>query len=671
MSHRHRIARYFPVVASCVLVASVSGQVGARIMPVPGAGGGAINLPYNVADNQGNTWMIYNGGQFQQQGNNPTFSQSGMLMINGNQPNQRNNQAKLDPATGEVVLENMNAQGMQLTRRIKIDKESGSVRYVDILKNSGNAEVTLPVTMQANLNYGVNGSQTVTDPKRKGQAFAWAGQTGNNQGAGFMFAGKGAKVAPTLNHQQGNNVVQATMQVKVPAGKSVALVHFYTTAASLDQAQKWASDMKESKMLSDIPRDIRKLIVNFPTSTDLVGDLELLRGDVFDVIELRGGDQVRGTIKEASFKLNTSFGAVDLPADRIVSMFNIGAIVPRQLMVTGDGEIFGGTLENQTISIELSNGQLTRIPLQQVSRLGYRKRAGEPEVVEFDKPFVSLRSGDRVAVKSPTTPFEFVTRFGRLQIDPASLAALSFQGEEQAAHLITLNDGSKFSGIAPAETYEMTLPGAGQVVKFPSATVARVQLTKPAPELDEDNTARLLLDNGDLLVGTLSGELKLATAFDTLTLNAGELKRLGPVVNEASEGTPGTTDMQITLWDQTSLTGQLMQSDVEFKFRSGQTVRVPLSLINEYLQPLPQPSVSVRDRILEVVKELNADDWRARDRAQEQLVTMGTVVVTVLADVRAEQPPEAQQRIDTVLKKLNKSEVVNKPAAEEPQQVTE
>src|SRR5688500_16431266 len=74
--------------------------------------GGMVNLPYTTQDSQGNQWLFYNYGQFQHQGNMPIYSQGGMLQINGAYPTVRNNQAKIDEKTGEIIFENMTANGV-------------------------------------------------------------------------------------------------------------------------------------------------------------------------------------------------------------------------------------------------------------------------------------------------------------------------------------------------------------------------------------------------------------------------------------------------------------------------------------------------------------------------------------------------------------------------------
>ncbi len=61
-----------------------------------------------------------------------------------------NNQARLDEKTGELVFENMDANGILVTRRVLVDREQGLVRYIDILKNSGAQAATVQVQVQSN-----------------------------------------------------------------------------------------------------------------------------------------------------------------------------------------------------------------------------------------------------------------------------------------------------------------------------------------------------------------------------------------------------------------------------------------------------------------------------------------------------------------------------------------
>src|SRR3954467_13620220 len=125
-------------------------------------------------------------------------------------------------------------------------------------------------------------------------------------------------------------------------------------------------------------------------------------------------------------------------------------------------------------------------------------------------------------------------------------------------------DGSKFAGLLSADQFNMKLDmpvapanvGAGnpaaapnQAVTFPASSIARLQFSGKVNEPD-DAAPTIELTNEDALVGTFSGQLKLDTAFDTITVNASEIKTL-------VHGPTGGMDVTISLWDGTTLSGQL------------------------------------------------------------------------------------------------------------------
>lgn len=631
------------MVGCCASLASA--QVFARPIRVqqPGAEG-VVNLPYMFNDGAGNTWRIYNNGWLQENGNMPLYSQGAILTLNGAQPTQTTNQGRIDAKTGELVLANMQANGFTVTRRILFDKADQLVRYIDIFHNTGAQEQRANITVQSNLNYGVNNAQFVADPKKHDQNIAWVALTGAGQAVVEMYGGKGAKTVPNLNWPQGNNWVQATLNIPVPAGKQIAIMHLHKIVPNQEVGVQFVSTLKESTFMHAIPSAIRRLIVNFPSAQGWIGDMELLRGGLLDVVELRGGDELKGTLKETAYNLQTFYGPVSVPTDKVIGIINVGQFRPRQLLVTSEGEIFGGRLKKDKLDLQLSSGQITHIPLAQVSRAGYRKRPDEPDEWTFEKPMIVLRTGERMAIKLPASPMEVNSRYGKLSLQPDSIAAISLQNEDSPVHEIYLSDGSKFAGLVGADTFDLTLDAGDQAVKFPASAVARLQFSAKPAEID-DLTPVIHIGDDDVLAGTLTGKLSLDTSFDTIALTASEIKTLAR--------TPGSVqDVQVVLWDGTSLSGQLQQPELDCRLKCGVEMKVPVALLQVYSQPQPQPSPSMIEKIKAIMTQLNADDWKERDRAQAALISMGPVAEGVLRDMRPKQPPEAQKAIDLVLQKL-------------------
>ncbi|MEZ0264422.1 MAG: hypothetical protein ACAI43_06825 [Phycisphaerae bacterium] len=612
----------------------------------------AVTLPYTQPDKDGNNWMVHYYGYLQQQGNMPVYSSTGVLTINGSSTSGRMQRtAKLDGKTGELVIENLPVGQTTVTRRFWFNKEDGYVRMIDVIRNTAGRDQQLQIVLNANANYGVQNGATVPDPKKKGQNYAFVAQTSaNNRAMVEVFNGPGAKTPMNIEYQAGNSNVQGTISVNVPANKEIALMHVHAVTNSAADGQEFLKKLKDNKVLKDVPQATRKALINWNAGGMSFGDYEVLRGDAnFDVVETRGGDQFRGTLKDPTYKITTFYGPVELPAAKVVGVVSVGAVRPRQLLFTTDGDVFGGTLEKDKLSLELSDGQSMDIPLAQVARAGYRRRADETDdgaAANADKPFVLMRTGERIAIKPPADALTVHTRFGPMKLRPEQLTAVVFQNEEHAVHEVRMADGTRLAAIVEAATLEVKLAASDQVIRFPQSSAARIQFRPDVTDVDE-SAPQLKLSNDETLVGTLVGKVQLDTGFSMLALDAAGLKGLARVKDSPA-------DVQVTLWDDTNFRGQLQEPVVTCVTKGGLEVKIPIALVEEYTQPLPKPSAAIVAKVTALVAELNADDWQARQKAQEKLVQMGSMVAGVLRELKAGQPEEAQSRIDQVLTAVEK-----------------
>ena len=139
--------------------------------------------------------------------------------------------------------------------------------------------------------------------------------------------------------------------------------------------------------------------------------------------------------------------------------------------------------------------------------------------------------------------------------------------------------------------------------------------------------------------GRLAGKIVLETAFDAIEVNAEELlappERRGfrtgwggrwrHVGYAAGAGGGPTHPLGMP-----TLSGRLRTDSLDCRLGCGANVRVPVALVREYAQPQPRPPVQAVQRIKAVVAELNADDWKSRDRAAAQLAALGPAAAGVL-----------------------------------------
>lgn len=644
--------RGWAVVALALLLvpSAAHGQFRRRLPGVVGAGGN-VQLPYMFNDGAGTMWRVFNDGWFQEIGASNVYNHAAALIVNGNEVAEQQSTARFDAATGELVIESVGVGTVTVSRHISFDKEQGMLRYIDVYQNAQNQEQTLNVGVQTVVNFGVSAAEMPVDPAKKDKSLAWVAQTNGGQAVVELFAGKGARTFPAITFQPGGNVVQATLSLTLAPGKQLAFMHLHKVVPNQAAGSQFVTDLKEAKLLKSIPSALRRLIVNFPVGPGWIGDIDLLRGDALDVVELSTGDQLRGDLAATSYTLQTPMGPLTLGAEKIVGIVNVGRFHPRQLLVTSDGQVFGGRLADAAVSLRLSSGQVTPIPLNQISRVGYHKRAGEPEEWTFDRPMAVLHDGQRMVVHPLARQFDVSTRYGKLPIPLEALAGIAFQSDESNVHQVTLSDGSRFSGLLEAAELEVTLDATQQTIKLPVSGLVWLQL---APRQEPDDLApSLRLFNGDALVGTLGGKLNIDTSFDTLEINANEVRS----ITRSKE----LDDVKITLWDGSVVSGQLRESTLNCQLRCGVAMSVAVSLLEEYDQPRPHPSATMMEKIKTLVGQLSANDWKERDRASAALLEMGLVAQGTLAEMRRGQPPEAQRALDVILQKLEAQRKKEKP----------
>ena len=175
-------------------------------------------------------------------------------------------------------------------------------------------------------------------------------------------------------------------------------------------------------------------------------------------------------------------------------MVTLGQYRPTQLLVTDDGEVFGGTLKSDAVRLELSSGQVTAVPLATVRRFGYR--AGPASRMNCrapaGKPLVVLRAGDRIAVEPPGGAAGVASCYGNLRLDPrhrrvGHVAGGRARGTRRAAGGRVALRRRRAPGAVRLDALAGAARGSGRPMSFRAASVRRIQL---APDVEEPRRTR-------------------------------------------------------------------------------------------------------------------------------------------------------------------------------------
>lgn len=613
-------------------------------------------------DALGTEWTVTADGSIGA-GSVDVYDAGGKLFIGGNSPYAPDPAGIHVEGPTAVSFPSQNLEGLNVSRRVYVDATGAWCRWIEILQNPGAA--TVNTTVRVNFTLG-SPAQTSMPLNEAGKRHRQRGLVvfDGARGIAMIGAGVGSAVAPVYSVQPNTNQVDVSWSVRVAPHRSAAIVHVQAVRSNLDGAQAVANGTPAHSLLTAIPQDLLRDIVNFPTRPNPLGDIELLRGDQLDVVELRGDDHFKGTLLDKTFSLRTPYGVIALPADQVGGMVSVGEVQPLQMLITRDGQAFCGAMEAPAIHLQLTNRQVTAIPVSAIRRFGYRRSTESDDSAAPARPLLILQRGDRIAIDPPTEDLPFATRFGALSISAKSIALLEVGGEEQSVHQVTLVDGSRFAGVMTADALHVRpiALGGEKAIAFPLASIAALQLSGKIDEPAED-APTLALAAGDRLVGTVAGELSLQTAFDVITAQGSQVKAI------TRAGAAG--EVQVTLWDDATFTGRLPSDTLEIRLSSGPTLRVATRWIDRYVQPLPLPSEAVLEKMRQLLSEINSSDWKVADRSTAALAQMGPRVAPGLRLLRQGQPAGVQERIDKILagwpgEDPPATKAATQPAQEEP-----
>src|SRR6266480_3834088 len=189
-----------------------------------------------------------------------------------------------------------------------------------------------------------------------------------------------------------------------------------------------------------------------------------------DTAKLRGGDTVRGTVEEASFKVRAAYGELVLPRAAVASiLFGTGE---RGLarVVLADGDTVTGFLEHADIAIA-AGGRTQRVAVEQVEQLSLR--AGKAPAGDASFRAV-MRNGDSLLVSGAFGPLHLKVGDRPTDLDARQVDRVEFaEGGEKATAVLV--NGDSLTGQLGGGRLELVLAAGARVAVHPSTIRALVR----------------------------------------------------------------------------------------------------------------------------------------------------------------------------------------------------
>ena len=606
------------------------------------ASGRRVALPYVRNDGAGYRWDIQRYGSVGP-GTSRAYGSGMYLQVDGSRL-MFTGQGTVNAAGDEVEIGPQARGNLRVYRRIKVYRDQGLARWLEILENPTGRDVTVRVRIYSDMLGTIGRTIYGSGKGRFGEedtAFVTATQVPGAAALMHYVCTKRSKVRPAVTIQ--GDDIYVDYGVTVPAGKAVVLCSFESQHRSVAELTKRMEAFRPREALKDLPSSVRKLLINMPRAGSFEG-VDLERSASADVVTSRHGDPIFGKIVNESFRLETLFGPMTLPAKEVIGLASAGGEDRRfRVLLTGGQVIAGRTDPQAVVRLEMPSGDTLRVPFGAVRQCAYRITKDKPEEMAFDGPLMVLRTGDRVAFLPDRTELRLRTRHGLVALDANDLLAIALDNAGHAVHRVTFLNGSQLAGFLEPRRVPLTLR-LGPTPTLPRHLIARVQFAERAqPDATLDC---VVLSNGDELFGRFAEEtLTLRTRYGEVELRPENIRAMG--VSKTHLGRAS-----LRLWDGSVLRGQCGKETLAFQIVPGPTLDLYIGQCVQVRRSQALPPAEVQQALRERVGRLGAESYKDRQTATEELVKMGKGIAPMLREYLGASDAEVRQRIEVILERL-------------------
>lgn len=453
-------------------------------------------------DTKGGRWDIYNDGRVNS-GTNSAYSGGLQLQVN-NSPFQNSNTAKLNKDGTEIEIGPWRVQNLNVYRRVYINSKSGYCRWIDIFENNTDSNVRVSLRYYTSLGDSCQQFATTSGgaaPTEKDWGVTTYGSDGSSRPAVVHILGSPqSKTRLKFTGNLNDNSTYMDMPLDVPAHKAAAVCVFEAQRQGFTAGSDFMKAFKPQDEIRDLPAALRRIIVNIADPGIMLGNVEIRRNETADLVILRNGDEMPGTVTNEKYVVKTSFGELTLKASDVIGLAGLSTESTRMHVVLSGGQVLAGDVSGEIV-LKLQGGTELKLPTSGVKQVGYKVCTEKPEGMTVTEPLMVFRAGERLAFSPDGVKLDFVTPFGAITLSPADLKVINLDMPGGALHQVVFRNGSVLPGLLGGKKFPLKLK-LGPTIQVGPETVSQVIF--PNPPAEGPKPAVIALRNGDSLFGQVT-----------------------------------------------------------------------------------------------------------------------------------------------------------------------
>ncbi len=567
-------------------------SLGVLVLALPAAAddGDGIHIPagrsvgwnWQISDGSGHLWDITSQGQVNN-GTNDCYDGGMRLSVNGNAFSW-SSAGRLSADGREVEIGPWTVGTVRVWRRIYIDAKGGYCRWIDIFENTTNAVQSLRIQYYSNMG-GATQVTWTTSGKTRLDKNDWGIVTGESNpsssrpAVAHIFATRYSRLKPTFRWTQNNDNLYYDVTVPLGAKKTAALCFFEAQRRPFGSAKTFLKKFDVTNELKKIPAALRKLIVNMGSGMVVsFGTIELPRNNKHDLVVLRNGDEMLGTILNSQFVVDTFYGKLTFEAGKVLGLLVPSGTDPHVQVVLTDGQIAAGKLAGGDLKLKLDNGNEISLALTRVKTASFRVSPARPAKIDVNKPVVVLRSQQRLFFRPDDLEISFYTECGSLKLKSEHLRAILLDTPEGGLHMAVFTNGSTLSGLLEIDELNLKLD-LGATLNIRRHVAAKFVF--PSAKSDGNGSATLTLRNDNMLRGRLVGEsYVVVTRGGDVTIRPDEISEITVPENSFER-------VSIKLHDGTIISGTLKGRTLRFNIDPGPKLELFVGHVKRFAAPPP------------------------------------------------------------------------------------
>ena len=210
-----------------------------------------------------------------------------------------------------------------------------------------------------------------------------------------------------------------------------------------------------------------------------------------DIVYIKNGDKLFGTLQNPSFSIRTAYGKVSIKNEFLKSIDYKGGSIDRWTIETINNDRISGNLLIDNIQFIQEDGEHKKLSKEQIQRI---KREISPPSYPITTTIFTMKNNDRFSGKLLSAGLEMRAKHTTESIHPGEINRIEFTEDYSAGTTILLENGDLITGTLNQNQIRLA-PDAVPEFSVPKSSLKSIQFN--APKMVLKNFSGKMRSDGD------------------------------------------------------------------------------------------------------------------------------------------------------------------------------